>query len=84
MFLYIRDDAFNVADSPYVILYSQFGKPPGDNGSSDGFEEWAVLRPEGSTPASPVPEPGTMALALTGALGFGLAGFRRFRRRPTA
>jgi len=83
MFLYVADAAFD-PNTSFVILYSQFGDPNGFASSSDGFEEWATLKPEGTPPVSPIPEPGTMALALTGALGFGLAGFRRFRRRPTA
>jgi len=38
---------------------------------------------QGGETITAVPEPGSVALALTGALGFGLAGLRRFRRRVT-
>ncbi|SIO61514.1 PEP-CTERM protein-sorting domain-containing protein [Singulisphaera sp. GP187] len=85
MFLYVRDDAFQtaIAGNPflqdpanqYVYLYSQFGRPPGHWGSKVRFEEWGVLK---SAP-NPVPEPSTVALALTGLGTFGFVGLRRRR-----
>jgi len=79
MFLYVQKSLFGSNPDAYVTLFSQFGDPNGTYASNDGFEEWA-FRQSTSGPAA-VPEPGTVALALTGAFGFGLAGLRRFRRR---
>jgi len=45
---------------------------------NDGPENFYIAAGES---VSVVPEPASMALALTGAFGFGLAGLRRFRRR---
>src|SRR5262245_31803174 len=84
MFLYVRDSLF--ANVSNVIFYTEFGAPPGTNNQNDGFEEWAVLKPSGTTcppeecqvnPA--VPEPASLLL-----LGSGLVfGVRRVRRKKT-
>ncbi|AGA26774.1 PEP-CTERM sorting domain-containing protein [Singulisphaera acidiphila] len=78
MFLYVPDSTFQAAlatnpDQQYVYLYSQFGTPPGSYPTQCGSEEWGVLK----TPPNPVPEPSTVALALTGLGTLGLAGLRR-------
>lgn len=65
MFLYVPDADFNRSLSN-VVLYSQFGKPPGDSESDAGFEEWAVLTGQA------VPEPGSLILLGTGLLFLGL------------
>jgi len=79
MFLYVRDDAF-IQTNSFVIFYSQFGSPPGANDTSDGFEEWAVLR----GPTNPfVPEPATIVSLVCG-LPFGLVALRRRLRRQPA
>jgi len=78
MFLYVPEIDFNPALSN-VILFSQFGNPPGANGTNDGFEEWSVLKPSGSPCVGvcrSVPEPGTLlllgsAFGMLGALGWG-------------
>jgi len=81
MFLYIPVAAFaNLSGDPstwYLYLYSAFGNP---NASNDGFEEWAAHTGEVGTPFG-VPEPSTLALALSGFVGLGLTGVRRFRRQ---
>ncbi len=53
----------------YLLLYSQFGNPPGTYSSSAGFEEWAVQ--DVSTPRVPAP-----AAALLGMFGLTTAGWR--------
>lgn len=79
MFLYVPDSVFQAAlatnpDQKYVYLYSQFGTPPGSFPTQCGSEEWGTLK----TPPNPVPEPSTVALALT---GLGTLGLTRLRRR---
>ncbi len=54
----------------YLLLYSQFGNPPGTYSSSAGFEEWAVR--EAFEPP-PVPAP---AAVLLGMFGLTTAGWR--------
>src|SRR5262249_41914500 len=83
MFLYVRDSDFDSSKSN-VILYSQFGAPGGASSSSDGFEEWSVLKAPGTPPISGVPEPSTIALAVSGLVGFGAAGLRRGFRKQVA
>lgn len=73
----------------FVYLYSKFGvlgvlgagnsfgAPPGDYGTSDGFEEWALGRAGGAV----VPEPSSVVLALTAVAGLGYSRWRR-RRSP--
>lgn len=83
MFLYVRDAAFQAVVGPdplqqYVYLYSQFGTSPGAYPTNGGAESWAVLKSK--TPPNPVPEPSTVALALTGLGALGFAGLGRHRR----
>jgi len=81
MFLYVPVlGNFNLAglnlDTTKVILYSQFGNPPsgsGQNVTNDGFEEWAVVKANG-TPCTGfcevnTPEPGSIFLFGTVLLG---------------
>jgi hypothetical protein len=79
MFLYVRNSSFAQTPGSNIILYSQFGVPPGSAATNDGFEEWAVLR--GSTNA--VPEPSTIAVAFAGFAALGFNGLRRLRRKPS-
>jgi len=80
MFLYVKKSAFGDAvGTDNVVLYSQFGDPPGQFASNDGFEEWAASTASPGIPfAAPVPP--TIALALSGFISIGFAGLRRFRR----
>jgi len=83
MYLYVLNSAFGAAtNSTNVILFSQFGKPPGTDESTSGLEEGAV-REGGSPPPPAVPEPGTIALALTGLGTLGFGRLRRNRRKQT-
>jgi len=82
MFLYVPDSAFQAVvaanpDRTYVYLYSQFGKPPGEDKNNGRYEEWGVVN---STPV-PIPEPSTVALAL---MGLGTLGFAGLHRRARA
>jgi hypothetical protein len=82
MFLYVRDAAFQAVDTtafPFVYLYSQFGTPPGEFPNNRGPEDWGVLK----SPPLPVPEPSTVALALTGLGTLSFAGLRRRRALQT-
>ena len=74
MFLNVRVEDFT-GPGNYVILYSQFGSPPGGSGANDGFEEWAVLQGN-TTQAVPAPP----AFLLMG-LGAAIMGFVARRRR---
>ena len=84
MFLYVQSSIFGAGDKN-VILYSHFGDPPSGSGtagtgdgSSAGFEEWAVL--EASPPGGGgqnVPEPASMLIWSLGLAGLGLAAQRR-------
>jgi len=81
MFLYIRNSDFNPLLGNFVVLFSQFGAPPGQWSSNDGFEEWAVLKPSGNgsnNPQDAVPEPASLLL-----LGSGLAFAARRVHRKT-
>ncbi|WP_406695912.1 PEP-CTERM sorting domain-containing protein [Singulisphaera sp. Ch08] len=85
MFLYVADAAFQTVvgtnpDRQYVYLYSQFGSPPGAYATNGKYEEWAILK---NSP-NPVPEPSTVALALTGLGTLGVAGLRRRRSCPVS
>jgi len=73
MFLYVRDDKFLAANGGQVILYSQFGNPPGANATNDGFEEWSVLKGANDTCVGAcivnTPEPGSVVLFGTVLIG---------------
>jgi hypothetical protein len=58
-----------VTANKYIILYAEFGTPPGTYDSSDGFEEWTFLTGPGG--AEPGPEPATIVSLATMAAGFG-------------
>jgi hypothetical protein len=62
LFFYVPNSDFSGLTN--VILYSQFGNPPGGSGTNDGFEEWAVLKAAGSPciGCEPVPEPNSIYL----------------------
>jgi len=85
MFLYVRNDLFTAASNGSnnnVVLYSQFGNPPGPNSTNDGYEEWATLG-EGPSLLTAVPEPASIGMALLGVIPLGLCGMYR-RKRATA
>jgi hypothetical protein len=79
MFLYIPVATFAAATGDYVVFFSQFGTPPGANGTNDGVEEWAVLR--GSTTPGPVPEPSSIVLLTSVIAGVGYSLRNRFRQQ---
>jgi hypothetical protein len=85
MFLYVRNADFSTSLNN-VILYSQFGLPPGTSSTNDGFEEWAVLKPSGSTCTGDctvnTPEPQSILLLGSLFLGVGQLFRRRFSATP--
>jgi len=78
MYAYVPVSLFQRNDSqfPFVYLYSAFGDP---NGSNAGFEEWASLNKNQTTPNG-VPAPPGVVLAGMGIGGL-LLGRLRFRRK---
>jgi len=90
MFLYVLNSAFTGLGTQNLILYSQFGDDPdgpggafGNGGTNDGFEEWAVLLPEGSPDPNPppsLPEPTSLAIWCLGLVAAGF-GARRMRKQ---
>lgn len=58
----------------YVVLFSQFGTPPGANDNNDGFEEWASASPV-------VPEPSTLIAGALLLLPFGVSALRVLRKK---
>jgi hypothetical protein len=83
MFLYVRASAFDPdfgddSADDYIILYSQFGTPPGSSQTNDGPEEWALFGVPGGNPClsvscgiddpqePAVPEPASLLLLSTG------------------
>lgn len=84
MFFYVANSRFdNSAPNSYITLFSQFGSPSGSNESNSGFEEW-FIREGVPIPPTPVPEPSTIAMALTSFGLFGIMGLRRLRSRAHA
>lgn len=82
MFLNVPVSLFDPASNPYVVLYSHFGNPPGSFASAAGFEEWSILRSNGTPPEEiPVPEPATVIAGSLLLLPFAASMFRRFRRK---
>jgi hypothetical protein len=86
MFLYVPSSLFGTDPSAVVTLYSQFGGagidpaglPLGNYNNSDGFEEWAVLRAEGTTVGTPE---GGATLTMLGLAVLGLGLVRRQSRK---
>lgn len=76
MYLYIPVTEFAGKTGDYVLFYSQFGNPPGPNGSNDGFEEWATIT--GEPPV--VPEPATVLAGFLLLLPFGASALRIVRK----
>jgi hypothetical protein len=87
MFLYVPNNLFGSDPAAVVTLYSAFGGagtnpgglPLGNYNNSDGFEEWAVLQPEG-TIIIETPEGGT-TLTMLGLAILGLGLVRRQSRK---
>jgi hypothetical protein len=82
MFLYVANSLFSGAGTQFVTLYSQFGNPPasGNYSTSDGFEEWAVLKADNPPPPPPpVPEPASLVLVGLGLVGLAAERLRRSR-----
>ena len=83
-------DFGNDGKDDYVILYSQFGTPPGTSGTNDGPEEWALFGiPDGnpcvSVSCNPPPNPGVPEPASLLLLGTGLGMVaQRVRRKKSA
>jgi len=76
MLLFVEDSVFDgFGDDDVVTLFSAFGQqgevtgssdvPDGNYGTSDGFEEWALIELEQEI----VPEPATMSLLIIGLAG---------------
>jgi len=69
MYLYVKDSAFTQDSTSNVILFSQFGAPPGGSATNDGFEEWAVLQAGPVITSTPAPPTVLMLLSGISALG---------------
>jgi hypothetical protein len=79
MFLYIPVGNFAAGPGDYVVLYSQFGTPPGTGGTTSTPEEWSRF-----LVATPVPEPTTMIAGALLLLPFAASTLRMIRKNRTA
>jgi len=70
----------NLPVGTFVIAYGEETTPQGTKPYSTPFTE-AGLTTGGGVTTTAVPEPSTLALTLSGVVGFGFAGVRRLRRR---
>ncbi|MDC0261987.1 PEP-CTERM sorting domain-containing protein [Planctomycetaceae bacterium] len=85
MLFYVEDSLFNFLAPEFtnIVMFSQFGSPPGSAGANSGFEEWAVRPQSDDNTENPfggtsVPEPGS--LVMLGVAAFGV--YWRKKRRP--
>jgi hypothetical protein len=85
MMLFVNASLFSsYSDTTNIILFSEFGNPPGTYSQNDGYEEWALFSGAcitvscGAPPPPPtgLPEPASLVLLGTGLLGAAV----RYRR----